>query len=301
MLRIRLSRTGKTSQESFRIVVAEHSDAVKGKYKELLGHYVPASKDKKFDVKKEEVKKLLDSIHSTRSTDSTHSHDGFYLDFIDVYKILNAYGLPVIHSLIASDIETSKKLAKEIGYPVVIKAIGRELIHKTEVGGVLIDIHDDTELEHAEDNLIKKLKSKGLQDKLEGFLIQPYLRGGIETIMGVFNDTKAGHLVMFGLGGVMVEVLKDVKFKLLPITDIEADQLIKSVQCYKLLKGVRGKPSVDFEFIKDCLLRLSQLIEDFPEFTEIDFNPFVFSHNAEECKILDARMKVKCKVNYDKQ
>jgi acyl-CoA synthetase (NDP forming) len=97
---------------------------------------------------------------------------------------------------------------------------------------------------------------------------------------------------MFGLGGVMVEVLKDVKFKLLPITDIEADSLIKSIQSYKLLTGVRGKPPVDMGYIKENLLRLSQLIEDFPEFTEIDFNPFVFSNIRDECKILDARMKI---------
>ena len=252
-------------------------------YAHKLWRNIPLGCYKKFDVKKDEVKKILDKQNKTGE---------FYLDFEDVYKILRAYGLSVIDSSIAADIETSKKLAKKIGYPVVIKAIGRELIHKTEVGGVLIDIHNDEELENAEENLIAKLKSKGLQNKLEGFLIQPYLRGGIETIMGVFKDPKAGHLVMFGLGGVMVEVLKDVKFKLLPITDIEADSLIKSVQCYKLLKGVRGKPPVDFEFVKENLLRLSQLIEDFPEFTEIDFNPFIFSHNLEECKILDARMKV---------
>jgi acetyltransferase len=108
----------------------------------------------------------------------------------------------------------------------------------------------------------------------------------------VFKDSKAGHLIMFGLGGVMVEVLKDVKFKLLPVTDIEADSLIKSIQSYKLLTGVRGKPPVDFDFLKENLLRLSQLIEDFPEFNEIDFNPFVVSDNKGECKILDARMKV---------
>lgn len=244
---------------------------------------VPPGNYIKYDVDKKAVEEIL------KSKKSAVEH---YLDFADVYKILKSYSLPVIDSYIASDIEKSKEYAKKLGYPVVIKAIGRELIHKTEIGGVKIDIHDDEELEKAEENLIERLNKKGLREKLEGFLIQPYLRGGIETILGVFKDSKAGHLIMFGLGGVMVEVLKDVKFKLLPITDVEADSLIKSIQSYKLLTGVRGKPPVDFDFLKENLLRLSQLIEDFPEFIEIDFNPFVVSNNKGECKILDARMKL---------
>ena len=250
---------------------------------------VPRGEYHKYDIKKDIVKNILSNKNVSGSK------DGFYLDFGDVYKILKAYDLPIIDSFIADDLESSKKYAKELGYPVVIKAIGRELIHKTEVGGVLIDIHNDEELENAEVMLKNKLLSKGLEKKLEGFLIQPYLRSGIEMIMGVVKDNKAGHLIMFGLGGVMVEVLKDVKFKLLPITDIEADLLIKSIQSYKLLTGVRGKPPVDLDFIKENLLRLSQLIEDFPEFIEIDFNPFVVSNNRDECKILDARMKVQVK------
>jgi acetyltransferase len=118
------------------------------------------------------------------------------------------------------------------------------------------------------------------------------MRGGIETIMGIFKDVKAGHLIMFGLGGVMVEVIKDVKFQLLPINDVEAKTLVKSIQSYKLLTGVRGNPPVDLDYIEENLLRLSQLVEDFPVFTEIDFNPFVFKPSRNECKILDARMRV---------
>ena len=110
--------------------------------------------------------------------------------------------------------------------------------------------------------------------------------------MGVFKDKSAGHLIMFGLGGIMVEVIKDVNFKLLPITDVEAGMLVKSMRSYKLLTGIRGNPPVDIDFIEENLLRLSQLTNDFPEFTEIDFNPFVFSDSREKCRILDARMKV---------
>ena len=141
--------------------------------------------------------------------------------------------------------------------------------------------------------LIRSLETKGLRSKLEGFLIQPYISGGIETILGVFKDVKAEHLIMFGLGGTHVEIFEDVKFKLLPINDVEAESLVKSIQSYELLKGVRGKPPVDIKYIEENLLRLSQLVKDFPEFIEIDFNPFVFSPKRKTCKILDARMKVK--------
>ncbi len=254
---------------------------------EMLHHKqwrkIPIGDYKHFDVKKNIVKDILKS--------QTQKGE-FYIDFADVCKILRAYCLPIIGSCIAKDIPESIKCAKELGYPVVIKAVGKELVHKTEIGGVVIDIHNDNELANAENKIIASLEAKGIKSKLEGFLLQPYMRGGIETIMGVFKDNKAGHLVMFGLGGIMVEVIKDVKFKLLPLTDIEAEMLVKSIQSYKLLTGIRGNPPVDIKYVEENLLRLSQLIEDFPEFTEIDFNPFVFAPEKDKCRILDARMKV---------
>lgn len=254
---------------------------------EMLHHKqwrkIPIGKYKRFDVQKNIVESVLKS--QTKKGE-------FYINFGEVYKVLTAYGLPIIKSCVAKEVPGSIKCANELGYPIVIKAVGRELVHKTEIGGVAIDIHNDDELAAAENKIISNLKSKGIESKLEGFILQPYVRGGVETIMGVFKDNKAGHLVMFGHGGIMVEVINDVKFKLLPLTDIEANMLIKSTQSYKLLMGIRGNPPVDIEFIEENLLRLSQLIEDFPEFTEIDFNPFVFSPEKDKCKILDARMKV---------
>ncbi len=254
---------------------------------EMLRHKewskIPIGEYKKFDVKKKAVKDILKS--------QTQKGE-FYLDYTDVYKILKSYGMPVVESCVVKTIPESVKCANKIGYPVVLKAIGKELVHKTEIGGVVIDIHNDNELTAAENKIISSLKAKGIESKLEGFLIQPYMRGGVETIMGVFNDNKAGHLVMFGLGGIMVEVIKDVKFKLLPLTDVEANMLVKSIQSYKLLTGIRGNPPVDLKFIEENLLRLSQLVEDFPELIEIDFNPFVFAPERAKCKILDARIKV---------
>jgi len=237
----------------------------------------------KFDVDKKKINNIFRK---------QKQNGEFYLDYGDVYKILKGYGLPIIESEIAEDVKTSIEIAHKIKYPVVLKAIGKKLIHKTEVGGVIVDIRNDDELKAAENKIIGSLRLKDIESKLDGFLIQPYLQGGIETIMGVFKDPKAGHLLMFGTGGVMVEVIKDVKFRLIPINDIEAKELVKSIKSYKLLTGVRGKTSVDIDYIEENLLRLSQLIMDFPHIVEVDFNPFVFSPHREECKILDVRMKV---------
>lgn len=243
----------------------------------------PSGNSKKFVTDKKTVNKILKSQKQTGE---------FYLDYNDVYKILRCYGLPVIDSFVAKNVDSSLEIANKIHYPVVVKTVGKELIHKTEAGGVIVDIRSDEELKAAENKIIGSLRLKGIESKLEGFLLQPYLQGGIETILGVFKDPKAGHLIMFGIGGIMVEVIKDVKFKLIPINDIEAKNLVKSIQSYKLLTGVRGKLPVDIDYIEENLLRLSQLITDFPQIIEVDFNPFVFSNRKEECKILDVRMKV---------
>lgn len=216
-----------------------------------------------------------------------------YLDFDDVVKILKAYELPIVESYFARNVQESVDTADKIGYPVVIKVAGKKLVHKSDVGGVVVDIKNLEELIQAENRVIAGLKEKGIDNHLEGFTIQPFVKGGTETILGVMKDSNAGHLVAFGMGGIMVEVMKDVKFKLLPVNDLEAEELIKSVNAYKILKGIRGNPPVDLEFVKENILRLSHLINDFPQIVELDLNPFVFSHLNDKCKILDARIKIK--------
>ena len=236
-----------------------------------------------FETDKRKVKKLL----------SKHKGKGsFYLNYNDISEILKAYGLPLVPSAEARTIDEAVLAAGKLKYPVVIKSMGKNLVHKSDAGGVEIDIHSETELIKAANRILTNLKEHNVFKYFEYFMLQPFISGGIETIMGVSTDDKAGHLIMFGLGGIYVEVFKDVKFKLLPIKDAEACDLIKSIKSYKLLNGIRGKKPVNKLYIKECLLRLSQLAEDFPELTEIDLNPFVFNTSKEECKILDARIRV---------
>ncbi|MBN1633310.1 MAG: acetate--CoA ligase family protein [Ignavibacteria bacterium] len=234
-------------------------------------------------VNKNKVKKILNDLPK----------GNYYLDFIDIYEILKNYDLPVITSYLAKNAQESVIIAEKMGYPIVIKAIAKDLIHKTDAGGVVVDIKNTEELVNAENKVLSKLREKELDKNFEGFLIQPYMKGGIETIFGVTKDRGAGHLIMFGLGGIFVEVLKDVSFRILPIEYDDASQMVKSIKGYKILEGIRGNPPVDFDCIIENMLKLSKLVSDFPEILEIDFNPFIVSNDRNKFKILDARIKVR--------
>jgi len=237
----------------------------------------------RFEVNKRKVSAILKQYSQKKEA---------YLNYDDIVQVLDAYGFPVIESLYAKDLNGVLKAANKLKYPVVLKAAGKKLIHKSDAGGVEINIHTDIELTKAYEGITESLKEHKLLNALEYFIIQPFLSNGIETIMGISEDEKAGHMIMFGLGGILVEVFKDVQFRLSPIRNTEARHMIRSIKTYQLLTGVRGRKPVDINYIEENLLRLSQLAEDFPEFTEIDFNPFIFTSQKENCKILDARMKV---------
>ncbi len=239
---------------------------------------------KKYNVNAKGVKTIL----------KKYKTGNVYLDFDDVYEILRHYGLPIVESRIARDAQQSIFDATELGFPVAAKVFGRELVHKSDVGGVALNLQDEEELINAESRIIAGLKEKGIDDKLEGFILQPFtkIEDGVETILGAFKDKQAGHLLMFGLGGIFVEVFKDVKFGIAPLGAEDARRMMESIKSYELLKGVRGKKAIDAEFIVESMLRLSQLVSDFPEFTEIDLNPFVFSPVSSKSRILDARIKL---------
>lgn len=242
-----------------------------------------AGKYVEFDVKKNTVKKILSKYKDKENT---------YLNFDDVEAVLEAYGLPLIKSVNAYSTRETIEAAKSVGYPVVLKAMGSKLVHKSDIGGVITNIHNKGELLRACGQIFENLKQRGAIKQFEYFLVQHFAAGGVETIMGISKDKSAGHLIMFGLGGIFVEVFKDVKFRLLPINDKEASDMVKGIRSYKMLTGVRGKKAVNIPYIEENLLRLSQLANDFPQFTEIDLNPFIFTPDKEECFILDARMKV---------
>jgi len=238
---------------------------------------------KEFDADKKSVSKIISRYKGRKNV---------YLNSEDVSGVLNAYGLPIVRSVFAKNTFELIQISDKLKYPVVLKAVGKKLIHKSDMGGVEVDIHNPDELLRSADRIIDNLKNHNAAGLLEKFMIQPFVSGGAETILGITKDEKAGSMIMFGLGGIFVEVFKDVNFKLIPITDIEASSMVSSIKSYEMLSGVRGKKAVDTAYIAESLQRLSQLSNDFPEFEEIDLNPFVFFNEKEKCTILDARIRL---------
>ncbi|MCK5127393.1 MAG: acetate--CoA ligase family protein [candidate division Zixibacteria bacterium] len=206
----------------------------------------------------------------------------------DAMAILEAYGIPVSHYTIAETPKTAVEAARKVGYPVVMKLNTPQILHKTEAKAVRVDIRSDKEL-RLEYNNLKKQIGKVKKGEKFSVAIQKMVTGGIETVIGMTHDPAFGPLIMFGLGGIYVEVMKDVSFRVTPLSDEGADQMIKSLKSYPLLTGFRGSDPVDTDLIKDSLLRLSQLITDFPELAEIDINPFIVSGKKNCCKAVDAR------------
>jgi acyl-CoA synthetase (NDP forming) len=182
--------------------------------------------------------------------------------------------------------------AHELGYPVVLKIVARTLTHKSDIGGVIVDIRSEDDLARGYQTLLDRADRHGISDGLRGVLVQEMVRGGREVIMGVAQAANFGPLVMFGLGGVLVESLGDVAFRVWPITDLDASKMIRSIRGFSILKGTRGEQPVAFDALEETLMRLSQLVGDFPEIVEMDINPFIASHDREASKAVDARISL---------
>ncbi len=211
-------------------------------------------------------------------------------------SILEAYGIPIARSAVAPDIEGLKKISSNLPYPAVLKAIAPEVVHKTEAGAVALDLRTPEELLAAAGRMQAALEleraAAAVPDPPLGFLVQEFVRGGREVILGMTPDANYGPLVMFGLGGIYVETLKDVTFVVPPLTDVDAREVLRQIRGYKLLEGVRGEPPVDFEALADALERFSRLIEDLPQIAEIEVNPFLAFPRGQTSRAVDARVRL---------
>jgi len=207
--------------------------------------------------------------------------------------VLEAYGIRVCKSGFATNEEEAITLGNSIGYPVVMKMTSKTTSHKTDVGGVRVNIQSEEQLRAEYRDLIAKLTEKGLIDGLEGVIIQEMVKGNREMVCGIATDPQYGPMMMFGLGGVFIEVMKDVTFRIAPLTDIDAKEMIKSVKAYKLLEGARGTKPAQMEQIEETLLRLSQLVNDFKFIDELDINPLLISEKTGEGIAVDGRIKVR--------
>ena len=203
----------------------------------------------------------------------------------DVYELLSAYGIPVADWRVERSAEEAEKAAVEIGMPVAVKADSESITHKSDVGGVAVDLRNGSSVRSAVEGMEQRLKTEDLR-----FLVQKYLPGGREVIIGAKAQEGLGHLLMFGIGGVYVEILKDVAFKISPVTGVEAREMLSSIRAAPLLKGVRGEKGVDEAGIIETIQRLSQLVTDLPMIQEMDLNPIIAYEDR--VFVVDARVGI---------
>src|SRR6266581_499000 len=206
----------------------------------------------------------------------------------DALRILSTYGIPVIKTETALSKTEAVEAAKRIGYPVAMKIISPDVVHKIDVGGVKLDLNSDQDVSEAFDEILKNVNSRVPGARIEGVLLQEYITGGTETIIGIHRDPKFGPLLMFGLGGIYVEAYRDVSFRLAPIRELSARNMIQQIRGGKILEGFRGQPPRDVEAIAECIERLSQLAMDLEDVLELDVNPLLAFEKG--CKAVDARV-----------
>jgi acetyltransferase len=212
------------------------------------------------------------------------------LTAVEVHEVLAAYGFPLVPSVTAGSAAEAIAAARELGYPVVLKALSERISHKSDVGGVKVDLRTADEVGAAYDDLTSRLRRR---DPDLQVLVQRMVRGGKEVLLGMAREPHFGPILMFGLGGIFVEVLRDVAVRVHPITDLGARAMIERVKGYPLLAGARGEAPVALSRVEEGLLRLSQLVSDFEdELAELDLNPFIVTERPEDCFVVDARISL---------
>jgi acetyl-CoA synthetase (ADP-forming) len=210
-------------------------------------------------------------------------------DFNKTVKLLDKYKLPYPKSKLATSLEKAIKIAKAFGYPVVLKIISKDIIHKSDVGGVKTNLQNEKELTSAYENLLKSVKKKSPRSKIEGVLVQK-MGAGIEVIIGMKQDSQFGPVLMFGLGGIFVEVMKDVSFRVAPINKDQAEEMINEVKSSAILKGTRGVKPIKISALVDLLVKTSKLSVENKKILELDFNPVMVDEKS--AKIIDVRIMI---------
>jgi 4-hydroxybutyrate---CoA ligase (ADP-forming) len=209
------------------------------------------------------------------------------------YEVLKAYGFPVPKSVLVNNENDAINASNKIGYPVVMKISSKDVIHKSDSGGVKVGVKDAVEVKDAFNLILSNVKARHPNADIKGILVQEMITRSRETILGAKQDKLFGPLLLFGLGGIYVEILKDVIFRLAPISESEARNMVESIKTIDLLKGARGEKYSDISSVVDCLLRLSQLVVDFPEIEEFDINPLLVLEEGKGSRVVDVRIKIK--------
>ncbi len=220
---------------------------------------------------KQKVRQILDSVKAAKR-DSLTAPEG--------KLVCDAYGISVPQEGVAASAAEAQKMASSMGFPVVMKIVSPDILHKTEAGGVIVGVKSAEEASKGYDTIIANAKKYKADAKVVGVQIQQMIKGGQEVIVGAVTDDSFGKLVAFGLGGVLVEVLKDITFRLAPATRDDALSMLDGIQAAEMLKGVRGSDPVDREALATLIVQVSQLVADFPEIAEMDLNPVFASKSG---------------------
>lgn len=237
---------------------------------------------KRFDVDQGKVQQALE--------EACEPGEAVMLVEVEARDVVSAYGIPIPEARLARTSGEAVDIAEEIGFPVVLKIASPDILHKSDVGGIEVGLGDPDEVRQAYDRVMSRARQHAPDGEIWGVLVQEMVDEGKEIIVGMNRDSQFGPLMMFGLGGIYVEVLEDVTFRLAPVAAAEAEAMIEEIEASPLLHGARGEQAVDLEAIVEILERASQLALDFPEITALDLNPVVAQ--PEGALAIDARLSI---------
>ena len=236
----------------------------------------------------------VDQLSAKKVFDLVRSENRLTIGDAESREILQAYGLRIPNSEIAETPEMAATIAGKIGYPVVLKIASPDILHKTDIGGVKVGLENASDVRDAFELMVYRAQRYIPDARIWGCLVQEMApSGGLEVLVGMNRDPQFGPLITFGLGGIYVETLRDVTFSVAPLSRQEAEEMLAQVRAHALLDGVRGQPPMDKAAIVDTLLRVSQLVQDFPEIIEMDINPLMVYHQGEGALALDMRLVLK--------
>lgn len=241
----------------------------------------PEAEFVQFTVDRERVRELFASVRASGRVE---------LGEIEAREVMEAYGMRLPRSHLARSPEEAVQVANAIGYPVVMKISSPDILHKSDIGGVRVGIPDATAVRDTYELIEYRARKYSPQARIWGILVQEMVRKGREMLVGMSRDPQFGPLVAVGMGGIYVEVLRDVALRLAPVSRQEVATQIRALRTFPLLRGVRGEPPADIEQLEEVVLRISQLVTDFPEIVEMDINPLVVHNQGEGAIVVDARI-----------
>lgn len=218
-----------------------------------------------------------------------------FLTEMESKELLGQAGINVTKTKLAKSAQEAMSLSKEMGFPVVLKIASPDIIHKSDIGGVKVGLENEEQVEKAYQEIMAAAKEKEPKANIEGITVQQMARPGVEVIIGMSKDPQFGPVIMFGLGGILVEILKDVSFRIVPLIRRDAQEMIKEVKGYPLLEGYRGQEPADITILEDMILKVSDFADKHPEVKELDLNP-VFAYKDGAIAV-DARVVLEDKAS----